>query len=92
MSEKKELLDHYLTTYTPEFRFRFCELCKVKYHFENYSLRVNLNDVKKEDFIVRDNDLRSYIDKVINSKTCSKEEFQYIFNKLTLDQISYIGY
>ena len=92
MSEKQELLNHYLTTYTPEFRFRFCELCKVKYRFENYSLRVNPNDVKKEDFIVQDKELLSYIERIINSKSCSKEEFQYIFNKLTLDQIYYIGY
>ena len=92
MSEKQELLNHYITTYTPEFRFRWCELCKTKYRFENYSMRVNLNDVDKKDFIVQDTELLKYVDQVIKTGECSVDNFTHIFNKLSLDQIYYIGY
>ena len=92
MSEKQELFSHYITTYTPEFRFSWCKLCKTKYRFENYSMCVNLHDVAKENFIVQDTELLKYIDQVIQSGQCSVDNFTHIFNKLSLDQINYIGY
>ena len=92
MSEKQKLLNHYITTYTPENRFSFIELCIKKYKFEKYSMRVNLNDVDNKDFIVLDNELRKYIKSVIKSGICSEDNFTHIFNKLEIEQINYIGY
>jgi len=55
-------------------------------------MRVNLNDVSKKDFIIQDTELLKYVDQVIQSGQCSVNNFTHIFNKLSLDQINYIGY
>jgi len=91
MTEKQELLKQYVTTYTPENRFGFCKLCLSKHRFELYSMKVK-NEVSKDIFIVQNDDLRVYINNVIETNECSVEQLTHIFNNLNLEQIYYIGY
>jgi hypothetical protein len=68
----------------------FCSLALRKYRFENYKL--SDNDIKFEDRIVQDNDVRSQLEKIVEQDECSVDDFKSVFNSLTVDQITYIGY
>lgn len=92
MESKEETLAYYLENYTPENRIGFCKLALSKYHFEKYSLRVKENDIAFEDRIVQDNETREHLHNIINNGSCSVDEFKTVFNMLTLDQITYIGF
>ena len=89
-TEKTILLNQYLNGYTPENRLGFCSLALRKYRFENYKL--SDNDIKFEDRIVQDNDVRSKLEKIVEQGECSVDDFKSVFNSLTVDQITYIGY
>lgn len=89
---KQQLLNHYITTYTPNNRMGFLKLCLTKYKFEKYSLRVKNEDIKEEDRIVTDKSLKEDIQTIINTGKCSINDFTCVFNQLTVDQIIYIGY
>ena len=92
MDSKEKTLTYYLENYTPENRVGFCKLALRKYHFEKYSLRVKENDIAFEDRIVQDNETLKYLSNIANNKSCSVDEFNNVFNMLTLDQITYIGF
>ena len=88
--ERVNLLNDYLAEYTPENRMGFMKLVLKKYSFENYKLRDN--DIKFEDMIIQDQNIRKNVQNIINSGSCSVDQFKDVFNKLTLDQIYYIGF
>ena len=92
MASKVELLEEYLTQYTPENRLGFCRLVRTKYRFEKYRLSCKFEDIDPNDFIVQDPTILAKADKAIQKKSCSKEEFIEIFNALDLEQINYIGF
>ena len=89
-------LQDYLDNYTANNRLGFMNLCLTKYQFHKYKLSVKNEDIDDSDRIVQntneDKNLRSDIQTIIYSGTCSKEKFTNIFNRLTQDQILYIGY
>ena len=88
--ERENLLNDYLTEYTPENRMEFMKLVLKKYHFENY--KISDNDIKYEDMIIQDKTIKNNVQEIINSGSCSIDQFKNIFNKLTLEQIYYIGF
>ena len=90
--ERTNLLTSYLTEYTPENRMGFMNLVLNKYRFEKYKLSVNDHDIKFEDLIVQDQTIRDNAQMIIDSGSCSKDQFKEVFNMLTVDQINYIGF
>lgn len=92
MTSKENLLEEYITQYTPENRLGFCKLVRRKYRLENYRLSVKFEDINPEDFIVQNPDTLVKADNAIRQGSCSEEEFKDIFNDLTEDQINYIGF
>jgi hypothetical protein len=92
MNSKENLLEEYITEYTPENRLGFCKLVRKKYRFENYRMSVKFEDINSKDFIVQNPITLAKVDNVIMQGSCSKEEFKDIFNDLTKDQIIYIGF
>ena len=61
-----------------------------KYRFENYNSIKN-QEIKPNDYIISDSNLRTTITNIINRNNIKKNEFNQILEKLTLDQLSYIG-
>ena len=92
MDTKTELLNFYLENYTPDNRLGFCKLAKRKYRFEKYKMSVKEEDILPEDRIVQDEETLELIDSIINSNECSVDNFKKVFNKLSEDQINYIGF
>jgi len=92
MSTKEQLLEEYLTEYTPENRLGFCKLVRRKYRFEKYKFSTRFEDIEPEDFIVQNPITLAKADKVIQQGSCSIEEFKDIFNDLDVEQINYIGF
>lgn len=88
--ERVNLLNDYLTQYTPENRMGFMRLVLNKYLFENYKL--SDNNIQFEDMIVQDNNVRNTVENILNSGECSEDDFANVFNMLELDQIYYIGF
>ena len=89
-------LQDYLTNYTDANRLGFMNLCLTKYQFHKYKLSVKNEDIDDSDRIVQnteqDEHLREDIQEIVDSGACSKEDFTNIFNRLTQEQIDYIGY
>lgn len=88
--ERVNLLNDYLTQYTPENRMGFMRLVLNKYRFENYKL--SDNNIQFEDMIVQDNNVRNTVENILNSGQCTEDDFANVFNMLELDQIYYIGF
>jgi hypothetical protein len=88
--EKQDLYDSYINNYTPENRLAFCQLALKKYRFEKYKL--SENEINNDDLIVQDNYTRNCLHNIINYGECSVEDFYHIFDKLSIDQINYIGF
>lgn len=88
--EKTNLLNQYLEGYTPQYRYKFCEIALAKHHSENY--KFSDKNISYEDLIVKDTHVRNNIQSIINKGECSIEDFTNVFNMLTVDQINYIGY
>ena len=90
---KEELIKLYKTTFTPENRIKFCEIAKNKNLVHKYSFKNSPDEVvDPNDYIVQDDEVKELLDKLIAQKSCSVDELKMVLNKLTLDQISYIGY
>ena len=83
-------LQEYLTQYTKENRMEFMKLCLSKYLFHEY--KISDFNIKDEHRIIQNTKLRSEIQEIINSGSCSKEDFTKIFNQLEPKQINYIGF
>lgn len=92
MDSKTDLLNYYLENYTPDNRLGFCKLAKRKYRFEKYKMSVKEKEILPEDRIVQDEETLELIDSIINSNECSIDDFKKVFNKLSEDQINYIGF
>ena len=100
-TDKLTLLNQYLNGYTDENnqlvpgytdsnRLGFCKLALRKYKFEKYKL--NEHNIKPEDHIVQDNNIRSQLLEIVEKGECSVDDFKMVFDNLTVDQINYIGY
>lgn len=89
-TEKELLLDHYIKNYTPQNRFGFIKLVLTKHHFERYKL--SDNNIKFEDLIVQDINIRNIAQNIIDQKSCTSDNFKKVFNMLNLEQIYYIGF
>lgn len=61
-----------------------------KYRFENYNSIKN-QEINPNDYIISDSNLRNTITNKLNQNNIKKDEFNQILEKLTLDQLSYIG-
>jgi hypothetical protein len=88
--EKTNLLNQFLEGYTPQYRYKFCEIALAKHQSENY--KFSDKNISSEDLIVKDTHVRYNIQSIINKGECSKEDFTNVFNMLTVNQINYIGY
>ena len=88
-TSKEDLCKEYLDNYNDINRFDFCKLVLSKYRFENYKL--SEHNIKKNDYIIQD-DIRFNIQQIINKEECSEDDFKKIFNMLSIEQITYIGF
>jgi len=88
--EKSNLFEKYIAEYTDKNKYRFCEIALNKFRFENY--KMSDRNIKDKDYIIQNKTLREYIQAVIDTKKCEKNQFKYIFDNLNLDQIYYIGF
>ena len=84
-TEKELLLDQYIKGYTPENRLGFIKLVLTKYKLSD-------NNIKFEDLIVQDTNIRNIANNIIKQKSCTPDNFKKVFNMLNIDQIYYIGF
>ena len=87
--EKSETINHILKIYTPTNRLEYCRLLLTKYQFAKYKLS-DFN-IKNEDFIVQNEETRQMAQTCLDKKSCNHRELFDILNRLTQDQIDYIG-
>ena len=86
---KDELITDYVNYYNDnEQRVTLCKHILNKHRFERYSMKDN--NINDEDYIIKGN-LRSYIELIINKSICSKEQLGQILDKISYDDLSYIG-
>ena len=88
--ERENLLNLYLSEYTPENRIEFAKLVLSKYRFEKYVL--NDYNIDFSDMIVQDETTRNMAESIINKNECTEDDFIELFNMLDLQQIDYIGF
>ena len=76
--------------YDAELRVEICKLILRKYRFERY----RMNDAvipDEQDLIVRDNHVRTLCQNRVNENICSQDQLFDIMNRLSVDQMEYIG-
>lgn len=87
--EKMDLYTYYLSHYNTNDMLGFCRIALNKHHFENY--RMTDSNVHPNDMIVNDNNVRDYLQNIVDQGYCSDEEFKTVFGMLSVDDIYYIG-
>lgn len=92
MMNKEELMVMYLSEYSSDNRFEFCKLALMKYNFHKYPISIASCDIRTEDFIVHDEGIRLLLSDIIETGECSVDNFKNIFNKLSQEQIEFIGF
>ena len=75
--------------YNANLRVAICELILRKHRFERY--RMNDNNIQEQDLIVRDNHIRTICQNRVNENVCSQEQLFGIMNRLSVEQMEYIG-
>ena len=86
---KEELKNDYFKYYSDnEKRVSLCKHILNKYRFEKYSMKDN--NIKDEDYIIK-GELRSNIDQIITKSICSKKQLELVLDKISYDDLIYIG-
>lgn len=73
-------------------RLGMCELILNKHEIQHYSLREKNHTVDLNHYIVKNQDVRSQCNELINKKSCSHEELVGVLDNLTHEQLSIIGF
>jgi hypothetical protein len=90
-NNKKEMIDDIYVYYKNHNSYKaYLECAYNKYQFEKYGL-TNENNIKEEDYIINDKNLRITINNIMNQVQITKDDFDSILNRLTYKQLSYIG-
>mgnify|MGYP005656744763 FL=1 len=90
-NNRQELIDNIYQYYENHDNYKAYLKCAYnKYQFEKYGL-TNKNNIKDEDYIINDNNLRITINNIMNKVQISKDDFDSIINRLTYKQLAYIG-
>jgi hypothetical protein len=90
-NNKKEMIDDIYVYYKNHNSYKaYLECAYNKYQFEKYGL-TNENNIKEEDYIINDKNLRITINNIMNQVQITKDDFDSILNRLTYQQLSYIG-
>ena len=68
----------------------YCKFAHKKYRIENYSLMNRSEQISPEHYIIK-GDNRNFLEQIINSGNCTKEQLIEFLGRCSEDDLSYIG-
>lgn len=89
--QKQEIINDINSSYLNHDDFKaYLELALKKYKFENYG-SIRNEEIKPQDYIINDMNIRNIISNTLKTNQINKTTFNIILNKLTYEQMLYIG-